>query len=110
MVKSLHRPNAVDTVQKHMRTHIIVSRKALGVAEAEVDMALCGEVEDGIDLVVPKTSQHVLAAYNVAVEETEIWPTFEHACIVKGAAVVQLIERDDIIRCRILHDKMSYQP
>ncbi|KAI6875812.1 hypothetical protein KC323_g158 [Hortaea werneckii] len=41
--------------------------------------------------------------------ELEIWSAFEHPGVVEGAAVIQLVEGDDIV-LRVLDNQMSDQP
>lgn len=70
---------------------------------------MCGKVKDSVDLVLTQASENVLVLCHVAMEELEVWPAFEHAGIVQGAAIVQFVERDHIV-AGILGHQMPDEP
>lgn len=47
---------------------------------------------------------------DISMEEAEVGSTQQHSSIVQRAAVVQLVERHDIVRIRILADKVTNKP
>ncbi|KAI7360269.1 hypothetical protein KC320_g99 [Hortaea werneckii] len=56
-----------------------------------------------------KSTWHIFIACHIAMEELEIGSAFEHPGVVEGAAVIELVEGDDIV-LRVLDNQMSDQP
>jgi len=68
--------------QQHMRTVNVRIRELVRVAETEVDVRLCGEVEDGVDLVFAKHPLHLGRRSDVSLLESEVCTAFEDAGVV----------------------------
>lgn len=73
-------------------------------------MRLRGKVKDCVDVVLAEASQDVSGLGEFSMEELEIRSTFEHTSIVQRAAVVQLVEADNVVRIGVLDDQMSNEP
>lgn len=67
------------------------------VAEAQVDVGLRCEVEDGVDLVLTQHALDIAWGGDVAMLEGEVRSVVEHARVVQRCAVVELVQRDDVV-------------
>jgi hypothetical protein len=97
-------------LQKNMRPVYIRVGELIGVAEAEINMRLRGEMENGIDLVLPQHALDVCRRGNVSVLECKVWPAVEDARVVQCCAIVELIQRDDIVVVGVRQDQMADKP
>src|SRR5450432_3664497 len=88
----------------------VVIGECVRVAKAQVNVGLSGKVEDGINLVAFKTIHDFGGVCNIAMVEAKVPLVIERPGIVERSAVVQLVERDNIIGIRICHGQMSHQP
>lgn len=79
------------------------------VTKAQVDVRLRREVEDGVDLVLAKHSLDVAWRCDVAVFEGKVRSVVEHARVVQGRAVVELVEGDHIV-VWIGEHEMAHEP
>jgi hypothetical protein len=93
-----------------MRSVYVGVGELVRVAEAEVNMRLCGEVEDGIDVVLAQHTLNVGRRGNVSMLEGEVRSVVEDARVVQARAVVELIERDDIVVVGVCQDQMAGKP
>ena len=75
--------------------------EAVRVAEAEVDMRLGGKVEYRVDIVALEAVDHLTRVRDIAVVETKVGLVVEGPRVIEGRAVVELIERDDIVGARV---------
>lgn len=110
MIEALDGADLYRAVEQDMRSEYVVLREVEGVSEAQVNVRLGSEMEDGVDVEFAKALQDIGRLCHITVKEVEVWPPFEHPRVVPRAAVVQLIERDHIVRMRVLFNEMAYQP
>jgi hypothetical protein len=92
-----------------MRPVHVCVREFVRVTEAEVDVRLRREVEDGIDLVLAQHALYVGRGCNVAILKGKISSAVEDSCVVEGCAVVELVEGHDIV-VGVGEDKMADEP
>lgn len=79
------------------------------IAEAQVDVGLRGKVEDGVDPVLAEHSFDVRGRCDVALLEGEVGTAVQDARIIQSRAVVELVERDDMI-VRVRQDQVAHKP
>lgn len=84
--------------------------KLIRIAEAEVDVRLRCEMEDGVDLVLTQHALHVGRRRNVPILESEVWLVLEDARIVQSRAVIELVVGDDIVLIWVREDEMADEP
>lgn len=87
----------LGAVQEHVGAVHVRGCEFVAVAEAQVDVGLRGEVEDGVDGVGPEDGLHAGRRRDVAVDEGEVGPGGETARVVEGSAVVKFVEGDDVV-------------
>lgn len=68
------------------------------VTKAQIDMGLCGEMEDCINIVSLQAIHDLGGICNVAMVEREISLVVEDSSVVQGGAVVELVKGYDIVR------------
>jgi len=110
VVESLDPPELLDALEQHMRPQHIVLGEVVRVAEAQVNVCMRRKVEDCIDIMLLQTSQDIVRLRYIAVEEVEVRLALQHAGIVQTAAIVELVERDDVVCIWILDGQVSDQP
>ena len=108
MIEALDGAHLYCAIEQDMRSEYVVLREVEGVSEAQVNVRLRSEMEDGVDVEFAKALEDVGRLCHIAVEEVEVRPSFEHPRVVPRAAIVQLIERDNIVRMRVLFNEMAY--
>jgi hypothetical protein len=79
-------------LQQHMRPVYIRVCELVRVTEAQVDVRLRREVEDGVDLVLAKHAFHVGWRCDVAIFESEVRLIVEDSRIIQSRAVVELVK------------------
>jgi hypothetical protein len=87
--------------QQHMCPIDVRICKLVRVAEAEIDVRLRGKMEDGVDLMFSENTLHICGRSDVALLEGEIGPAIEDTSVVQASAVIELVERDDIVAFRV---------
>lgn len=97
------------SLKQYMCPIDVCVRELVRIAEAEVDVRLRSEVEDGIDLVPAQHTFHVRRRCNITLLECEIRSVIEYARVVERCAIVQFVKRDHVVM-RIGEDKMAYKP
>jgi hypothetical protein len=97
-------------LQKHMCPIYIRVGKLVRVAEAEIDMGLRREMEDGVDVMLPQYPLYVRWRCDVTVLEREVWFVVECSGVVQRRAVVKLIKGDDIVLVGVREDEMADEP
>jgi hypothetical protein len=55
------------------------------------------KVEDGIDFVLAQCTLYIGRGCDVAILESEVGPAVEDSCVVEGCAVIELVQRHDIV-------------
>lgn len=80
------------------------------VTEAQVDVRLRGEVEDGVDVVALEAVHHLGGVGDVALVEGEVPLVIEGAGVVERCAVVELVEGDNVVCVGVCEGQVSYQP
>lgn len=110
MIKPPNRLHGHRTLQQHMRPDNIIPRKTITIPKTQVHMRLRREMEHRIDVVFPQTSQHIRRFQEIAVEELEIGPAFDHARVVERTAVVKFVEADDVVRVGVFDDEVADEP
>jgi hypothetical protein len=80
------------SLQQHMRPVYIRVCELVRVTEAQVDVRLRREVEDGVDLVLAKHAFHVGWRCDVAIFESEVRLIVEDSRIIQSRAVVELVK------------------
>lgn len=87
--------------QEHMCPVYVRIGEFIRIAEAEVDMRLRREMEDGVDLVLAQYALHVRWGCDISILEREVGFILENARVVQGRAVVELVVRHDIVVIRV---------
>lgn len=72
-------------------------------------MGLRGEMEDGVDLVLSKHSLYICWKSDISLLEGKIRSSVEYTGVVQGCAIVQLVERDNVV-VRVGKDEMANEP
>jgi hypothetical protein len=67
-------------------------------------------VEHGVDVVPLEAVQYFRGIRDVALVEGKVAPVVEDACVVERRTVVELVERDDVVRVRVCEDEVPDQP
>lgn len=80
------------------------------VTEAQIDVRLGGEVEDGINVMASQAVHDLGWIRDIAMVEGEVALVIERPSIVQRGAVVELVEGDDVVRIWVGQGKMSYKP
>lgn len=110
MKEPLNRLHSHHALQQYMRSEHIILGERVRIAKRQVHVRLRGQMEDGVDVVLSQTAQHIGRLGDVSVEEFEIGPGFEHARVVERTAVVELVEADDVVGGRVFGDEVADQP
>lgn len=110
MVESLHFAIFLDAFEQHVGAKNIVFREDVRVAETQIHMRMRREMEHGIYVVLLQTSDHVFRSSHIAVKEVEIRLRLQHARIVERAAVVEFVERYDVVVIRVLDRQVADKP
>lgn len=76
--------------------HVCVG-ELVRVSEGEVDVRLCGKMEDCVNPVFSQNALNSCGTGDVAVLEGEIREVVEGSCVVQRRAVVEFVERDYIV-------------
>lgn len=84
--------------------------EGIRVTKTQINMRLCSEVENGIDVVALEAVHNFGGVCDVAMVEREVSLVVEDSGIVERGTVVELVEGDDIVCIRVGKGKMSYQP
>ena len=100
----------LGALEQHVGAVHVGMREAVRVAEAQVDVRLRGEVEDGVDVVPLEAVDDLGRVGDVPLVECEVAPVVEDAGVVEGRAVVQLVKRDDVVSVRIGEGEMADEP
>lgn len=82
----------------------------VAVAEAQVDVGLRGEVEDGVNAVFLEHRLHGERGCDVAVDKGKVGAGGEAARIVERGTIVELVEGDDVIVGGVGEGKMANDP
>jgi hypothetical protein len=110
VVEALDLPILLDALEQHVRAKHIVLREEVGVAETQVHVCMRREVEDGINIVLLQAFDHVARYGDIAVKEAEVRLRLQHARIVQRAAVVELVEGNNVVCVGIFDGKVAHQP
>lgn len=110
MIEALDLAILLDALEQHMRAEHIVLREDVGVAEAQVHVCMRREMENRVDVVLLQAFYHVARYGNIAMKEAEIRLRLQHARIVQRAAIVELVERHDVVGVGIFDGKVAYKP
>ena len=110
MIESFDCTNVQCTIEQNVSSEDVVLGEIVRVSKTQINVSLSGKMEHRVNLEAAETLQHIVGMGDVAMEEVEVCTVFEHSRIVSGAAVVQFIERYDVIRCWIFGHEMSNQP
>jgi hypothetical protein len=102
--------NLLGTLEQHVGAVDVGVSKAVRVAKAQVDVRLGGKVEDGVDVVALEAVDHLDGVGDVALVEAKVALLVEGACVVERGAVVELVERDDIVGVGIREGEVSHKP
>lgn len=110
VIEPLDGANMMRALQQLVRANEVVPTKLQRVAKAEIDVCLSSEMDNNVDLELPQTAQHILSLRHVAVEEGEVRAAFQHPRVVPRAAVVELVEGDDIVCIRVFGREVPNDP
>jgi hypothetical protein len=80
------------------------------IAEAEIDVGLSGEVEDGVNLVLAQHTLYVRGRCNVPMLKGKVLAVVEDASVIQGRAIVELVEGYDIVAVGVRESKVSDEP
>lgn len=96
--------------QQNMRSIYVCVRELVGIAETEINVRLCSKVENGVDLVLAQHSLHIRGRSDVALFEREVAATVENAGVIKCRAVVEFIERYNVVVLGVRKSQVSDKP
>jgi hypothetical protein len=88
----------------------VIVGESVGISEAQVNVGLSSKVEDGVNLVAFKAVHDFRGIGDIAMVEAEVPLVIECSRVVQRGAVVELVERYDIVRIGVCHGQMSHQP
>jgi len=91
-------------LDEHVRPHHIILREGKRVAERVVDVCLSCCVDDRIDALGLKHVSNEIGRQDVALDELEVRAVFNCVQVREAAAIVQLVEADNLV-LRILLNK-----
>lgn len=80
------------------------------VPEAQVDVRLRGEVDDGVYVVGAETAPHVGRGGDVALDEGKVGRGVKDAGVVERCAVVKLVKRIDAVLVGVRQREMADEP
>lgn len=80
------------------------------VSKTQIDVGLRRKVEDGINFVSLQTVHHFRGIGDVAMVEGKVALVVESSSVVQGGAVIELVERHDVVCIGIGQSQMSDQP
>lgn len=98
------------TLNEHMCTEYVILGESEGVAEAQVNVRLRSKMEYRVDVVFTQAFEDIRVLSHIAMEEAEIRSPFEHSRVISRAAIIQFVERHDIICVGVLRYQVSNQP
>lgn len=84
--------------------------KSVGVAETQINVGLCCEVEYSINTVLYKAVHYFIWMGDVSMIEREVSLIVKYPCVVQGGTIVKVIKRNNIICIRVGQCKMPYKP
>jgi hypothetical protein len=89
----------LDALQQDVCADHIVHCEFVRVAKAQIHVGVRSEVEDGVDVVLLQTPDHVDSHGHIAVEEVEVSQLLrlQQARIVERAAIVEFVEGNDVV-------------
>ena len=93
-----------------MCTIYICMRKCVGVTEAQINVRLCGKVENCVNIVSLQAVHDLRRVCDIAMVECEISFVIEDSRVVQGSTVVELVEGNDVVGIGIGQCEMSYKP
>lgn len=97
-------------LEEHVGAVDVCVGEAVRVAKAEVNVRLCGKVENGVNVVALQTADDFVGVGNVALVKRKVALVVEHARVVERRAVVELVERDNVVRVGIRQCQVADQP
>jgi hypothetical protein len=110
VVEALDLAILLDALEQHMRAEHVILRENVRVAETQVYVRMRGEVEDRINIVLLQAFDHITGYGDIAVKEAEIWLRLQHARIVQRAAIVELVEGNNVVGVGIFDGKVARKP
>lgn len=84
--------------------------KREGIAEAEIDVGLSSKMEDGINTVLSQAAKDSFFVGHVAVNELEVGARVETLGVLEGCAVVDFVEREDVVIIWIGQSEVADSP
>ena len=109
-VNELLDPNLLGTLQQNVGTIDIGVGEGIRVTETQIDVGLCGEVEDSIDLVSLEAVHDLGGVGDVAMVEGEVALVVQDPGVVQGRAVIELVEGDNVVGIGVGQGQVAYQP
>src|ERR1700733_10083469 len=97
-------------LEHHVGAQHVRCSKLERVAETQVDVGLCGKVEDCVDLVFLQTSHDFRLVGDIAVAERETLPALHTLDVVQRGAVIKFVEAYDMVGGWVCQTEMSNQP
>lgn len=97
-------------LEQHVGAVDVGVGEAVRVTEAQVDVRLRGEVEDGVDVVALEAVHHLGGVGDVALVEGEVALVIEGARVVERRAVVELVEGDNVVGLGVCEGQVAHQP
>lgn len=102
--------NLFGTLKQDVCAKYVIVGESVGISEAQVDMGLSSKVKNGVDFITLKAVHDFRRISDIAMIEAEVPLVIKCSCVVQRGAVVELVERDDIVCIGICHCQVSYQP
>lgn len=97
-------------LEQHVGAVDVGVGETVRVSEAQVDVRLGGEVEDGVDVVALEAVHHLGGVGDVALVEGEVPLVIEGAGVVERSTVVELVKGDNVVCLGVCEGQVSYQP
>lgn len=84
--------------------------EAVRVTEAQVDVGLGGEVENGVNVVALQAVEHLVGIGDVALDKGKVLAFVEGTGVVERRAVIELVEGDNVVCVGIGHGEVTDEP
>lgn len=84
--------------------------ETVGVSEAQVDVGLGSEVEDGVNVVALEAVHHLGGVGDVSLVEGEVPLVIEGTGVVERSTVVELVEGDNVVCLWVCDGQVAHQP
>lgn len=63
-----------------------------------------------VDVVSAEAVNNVISGRDISLVESEIWAPVQHFCVVQRGAIIEFVERDDVVMVLICNSKGPNNP